>query len=262
MYLKFLVSFLTALSFTVFFGKNSIGTPSIPSQNQAQKCNVAKQVVATRSYSKKSGSSEINFSNQLKITTSGSKIIARFIPFNRHKRFVKLDKLAKSLGYKTFNWVNYVVNDPHGIDDHQGQPLSTPYNDPPAGGYEYGAADNHPFYWDIEPCQNCLSRHNAKHPRNQQKFSLTFEDSPSDYRLQDGESVIFVTHLVGRKIKKSPQGNFQWDILSTFSWELTNSSTGVGKVTLLSSNSQPLTPPSMLAQIQEDGGNFSSYESC
>ena len=114
MYLKFLVSCLSALSFTVLLGQTSVGTPSVPSQKQAQECNVARQVVGTTSYSTKSSSSKINFSNQLKITTSGSKIVARFIPFNRHKRLIKLDKLAKSLGYKTFNWVNYVVNDPYG----------------------------------------------------------------------------------------------------------------------------------------------------
>ncbi len=256
MYLKYLVSFLTALSFITFFGNNSVGTPYVNGQKQTQKCDAASQFVSTTRYSKLNQDSEIDFSKQLKITTSGSKITARFSSPSHIKQVATLDKLAKSLGYKTFDWVNYVVNDPHGIKDHQGQSLSTPYNDPPAGGYEYGAADKYPFYWDIETCENCLPRHSAKHPRNRQNSSLTFEDNPSDYRLQKGESVTFITHLVGRKVEKSSQGHhYKWDILSTFSWELTNTSTGVGKVALLSSSSQALTP-SMLTQIRQDGGSF------
>lgn len=254
---------LSTLSLFTLCAKKSFSTPYPPIQIRSQTCEVASQFVSNIEQPKTKQYSAIDFSKQLKIKTSGSKITAQFTPQNLSKQFLKLDELAQSLGYKSFDWVNYVVEDPHGIKDHQGESLSTPYNDPPAGGYEYGAADNYPFYWDIEPCQNCHSRHNAKHPRNHQRFSLTFEDNPSDYRLKNGESVIFVTHLVGRKTRKSPQDNFQWDILSTFSWELTNTSAGVGKVTLLSTSPQILKPsPSMLTQIKRDGGNFSSYKSC
>lgn len=198
-----------------------------------------------------------NFSDYLFFKTSGSRIIARFAPQNQKKEALDIDKLAKALGYKSFNWVNYVEKDPHGIANYQGHSLSIPYNAPPLGGYQYDAADAHPYYWDIENCQNCRSRHYYQHPEVQQRYSLTFEDHPSDHRLKPGEKIEFVTHLVGIKNDSSNQKPSEWDILSTFKWQLTNDAFGRGKVSLIAVDLPILDlSPALIAQIEKDGGTI------
>ena len=162
-----------------------------------------------------------------------SRISTKFAPRNRSGQKIALDKLALDLGYDHFNWVNYVERDPYGISDRAGRALSTPYNDPPKGGYAYDSADSFPFYWDLVYCDRCRSHHHRKHSNNLKQDELIFQDSPADYRLQPGEAVEFVTSLVGVKKYDVAKRTAEWEVLYTFRWQLTNSSLGRGKTSLI-----------------------------
>lgn len=208
-------------------------------------------------YSKKNNQNleTIDFNKHLSFSTIGSRIQVKFSPRDIQKQPLALASLAATLGYQSFNWVSYVEKDPYGMTDYRGELLSLPYNDPPLGGYQYDAADNYPFYWDIEQCENCHSRHNYRHPKVQQKYALYFEDSPSDYRLKEGETVEFVTHLVGVKDRNLKQNLSSWDVLSTFKWQLTNDAAGRGQISLIAVDI-PTSELSLsvLALMQNDGG--------
>lgn len=163
----------------------------------------------------------------------GSQIVVRFQPKDSRGKNVSLDNLAIALEYEHFNWTNYVVKDPHGITNRAGQILSTPYNDPPKGGYMYDSADRLPFYWDVEQCMKCKSRHHWRNHHNLKQFELLFEDSPADYRLQPGETIEFVTNLVGVKEHDRHNQTARWEILHTFRWQLTNPRPNISRVSLL-----------------------------
>lgn len=199
------------------------------------------------------------FAEQISISLEHSRILAKFAPQDNQGQQIPLKDLASNLGYQNFNWVNYVEKDPHGIADKKGNILSTPYNDPPSGGYHYDGADEFPFYWDIESCENCRSRHHYQHHQVLNQFELIFEDMPSDYRLRENESINFVTHLVGVRNYHKTKKKAEWEVLSTFRWKLKNSEYGRGQVSLidLDINSQNL-PPSLLSQMQIDGGIVNS----
>ncbi len=199
------------------------------------------------------------FSKHINFQTKKSGIIATFSPKNNLGEKIELQELASVLGYERFAWVNYVEQDPYGVRDRNGKIVQTPYNDPPPGGYEYDGADNHPFYWDIDECDNCKSRHHYQHPKIISKFQLVFEDHPSDPRLRSGESVDFVTHLVGIKKSYSSKKQAEWEILSTFSWQLKNTTKQEGRVSLVKNNIDPTQlSPSLQAQIQVDGGTVNN----
>ncbi len=199
------------------------------------------------------------FAEHIAVTLENSRILARFSPQDNQGKKIALKSLAATLGYKNFNWVSYVENDPYGIADKQGNKLSTPYNDPPLGGYQYDGADEFPFYWDIESCENCRSRHNYQHHQVVNQFELVFEDMPSDYRLKDDESIDFITHLVGVKSYQLTKKKAQWEVLTTFRWKLSNSPSGKGQVSLISFDINPQNlPPSLLSQIELDGGIIDS----
>ena len=163
----------------------------------------------------------------------GSRIITRFTPKNRSGQNIAPDELALDLGYDHFNWVNYVERDPYGMSDRAGRVLSTPYNDPPLGGYIYDSADSLPFYWDLVHCDRCKPHHHRKHSNNLKQDELVFQDAPADYRLQPGEAVEFVTSLVG--VKKYDLANqiAEWEVLYTFRWQLTNPSPDRGQISLI-----------------------------
>ena len=200
------------------------------------------------------------FNQHLIFDSSHSGIVVTFAPQNNRGEKIELKQLASALGYERFAWVNYVERDPHGMGDRHGKILQTPYNDPPPGGYQYEAADNHPFYWDIELCDNCRPRHHYQHPQITDKYRLVFEDHPYDPRLESGESVDFVTHLVGVSNNSLNDGQNNWDILTTFSWKLITHNPATGRVSLLESNLDPLQlSPALLAQIQADGGKVTNF---
>lgn len=187
----------------------------------------------------------------------GSQIITRFQPKNSQGENISLDSLAADLGYEHFNWTNYVVKDPYGISNQSGQILSTPYNDPPKGGYLYDSADRLPFYWDIEPCRRCKSRHHWQNHHNLKQFELLFEDFPADYRLQPGEAIEFVTNLVGVKQYDRQNQTAQWEILHTFRWQLTNPLPNLSKVSLLETDvAIEQLSPELIQIMQLDGAEL------
>lgn len=245
-----LMAVLTTLSLVPLSTKSLALNALIANTQSNLKC------AANRPYSFKNNEDlkAINFHEHLSFSIIGSRIMVKFSP-HRYKQPIALESLAATLGYRSFNWVNYVEKDPHGMTNRQGNLLSPPYIDPPPGGYQYDAADNYPFYWDIEQCENCHSRHSYRHPKVKQKFALNFEDSPSDYRLKKGETVEFTTHLVGIIDRNLEQNWFSWDILSTFKWQLTNDATGRGQISLTAVDLKTSElPPSVRARIQRDGG--------
>lgn len=166
----------------------------------------------------------------------GGRIISQFSPRNSKGEAINLQQLAKELGYDHFNWVNYVETDPYGICDRTGQPLATPYNDPPQGGYHYDAADSYPFYWDVVKCELCRQRHHFQDYRNLKQSILVFEDAPADYRLQPGEAIKFVTSLVGVKKLDQQQQKAEWEVLHTFRWQVTNPHPYYSQTSLLDTN--------------------------
>ena len=116
----------------------------------------------------------------------GRRIMTQFAPKNSKGEPIDLDKLALELGYNHFNWVNYVEKDPHGIADTTGKLLSTPYNDPPVGGYQYDSADGFPFYWDIVKCDRTLQRYHFQNYNNRKQFkSDCVRTSPSRLLTSD-----------------------------------------------------------------------------
>ena len=198
------------------------------------------------------------FKDSLKIEFIGARIVANFAPKNNLGESIELEKLADLLGYDRFSWVSYVEKDPHGITNQQGQLLSTPYNDPPMGGYQYDAADELPFYWDQEECDRCNPRHHYQHPLITQKYQLVFEDIPSDPRLQPGEAIEFITHLVGVKNYDAQNKKAEWDVLNTFRWQLTNPIPGLGRVSLVETNIDLAKLSTLLlVEMQTDGALLS-----
>jgi hypothetical protein len=187
----------------------------------------------------------------------GSQIISQFTPRNAQGESIKLQQLASSLGYDHFNWANYVVEDPYGIFDQEGQRLSAPYNDPPKGGYLYDSADRFPFYWDLEQCQQCKSRHHWQNEHNLKPFELLFEDAPADYRLQPGETIEFVTNLVGVKYYDPHNHTARWEILHTFRWQLSNPQPNISRVSLVEAEVDlNELPTSLLRTMQLDGAEL------
>ena len=204
---------------------------------------------------------KFSFGKNVTYQLSGSRIVARFAPKNSSNQSFGIQKLAEDLGYDHFNWTNYVVEDPYGITNQMGQRLNTPYNDPPMGGYLYDPADRLPFYWDLEKCQQCKSRHHWQHQNNLKQFELVFEDFPADYRLQPGEKIEFVTNLVGVKEYDSKTQTAKWEILHTFRWQLTNPHPNSSKVSLVETDvALDQLSPMLLSTMQLDGavliGNY------
>lgn len=184
----------------------------------------------------------------------GSKIVTQFTPQNTDGENIDLNQLASSLGYDHFNWVSYVEKDPYGITNQAGQKLSTPYNDPPKGGYHYDPADELPFYWDMVDCDRCHQRYHFQNPNNLKQFELVFVDAPADYRLQPGESIEFITNLVGVKNYNAQQSKATWDVLHAFRWKLTNIRPNHSQVSLISADVDltQLTPL-LLSTMKADG---------
>ena len=185
----------------------------------------------------------------------GSKIVTKFAPKNSQGENINLQQLASSSGYDHYNWVSYVEKDPYGINDQAGQSLSTPYIDPPMGGYQYDAADRLPFYWDMVNCDRCRQRHHFEHPENSEQFELTFQDAPADYRLQPGEAIEFITHLVGVTDYNQQQQQAEWEVLHTFRWKLTNVRPNYNQVSLVDTDVDlNKLYPSLISAMQLDGG--------
>ena len=184
----------------------------------------------------------------------GSKIITKFSPKNSDGENISLSQLSTDLGYDHFNWVSYVESDPYGISDRAGQELSTPYIDPPMGGYQYDAADRFPFYWDMVNCDSCIQRYNFQHPSNLGQSELTFLDSPADYRLQPGEAIEFTTNLVGVTSYNRQEQKAEWEILHTFRWQLVNIRPNYNRVFLVDTDvALEELSPTLMTMMATDG---------
>lgn len=245
--LRFLNKFLTILTIGILL---SVLFESKASISQPENNSATKQL-------KSLGKEKFNYGQNITHKLVASRIITQFTPTNSQGESISLDKLALSLGYDHFNWASYVVQDPHGITNQEGQKLSTPYNDPPKGGYRYDPADQLPFYWDLEKCHQCQSRYHWQNHHNLKQYQLVFEDSPADYRLQPGEAIEFVTNLVGVKNYNFQDQTAEWEILHTFRWQLTNSYPNVSKVSLVETdvNLNHLSPM-LLTTMQLDGAKL------
>lgn len=149
------------------------------------------------------------------VTASGSTISAKFQP----NFGLTLAETAALGGYDHFNWVQTVVADPYANVNFG---LSTPYVDPPPGGYYNDFLSDHlPFYWDEEgdpfnpvTCTFITDRFRSCH---QSPFfdplALDFLDQPTEPKLRSGERLEFTTSLVG-----IPIAGGGLDVLNTFTW--------------------------------------------
>ncbi len=253
---------VSTITFISFFTLSSIAAPieSALSKNEHKIQDYSLNSQQKSNYSK-SREMTINssFVANVNIQLEGARIVAQFAPENSQGEKIELTTLAAMMGYDHFNWVSYVEKDPYGITNKQGELLSTPYNDPPLGGYQYDFADRLPFYWDLEQCVRCSHRYNYQHPLVTKQYELVFEDIPADPRLQPGEAVEFVTHLVGVKSYDTQTNRAEWDILNTFKWQLTNPQPYRGQVSLIADNLE-LTKiaPSTRALMQADGATLTN----
>lgn len=260
--MKFLSPIATLLSLSSIFTISASAEANIFDLDHTltkSQCPVVQKFSADKFSKNTLSNTNFAFAQQITLTLKDSRILAKFAPQDYRGKKITLKSLASTLGYENFNWVSYVENDPYGITDNQGKKLSTPYNDPPLGGYQYDGADEFPFYWDIESCENCRYRHNYQHHQVVNQFELVFEDMPSDYRLKDEESINFITHLVGVKSYHRTEKKAEWEVLTTFRWKLTNSPAGKGQVSLIDFDINPQDlPPSLLGQMGIDGGTINS----
>ena len=199
-----------------------------------------------------------NYKKAIAHKLNGGRITTRFTPKDNNGDSIALSTLAASLGYDHFNWVSYVEADPYGISDRDGNMMSTPYNDPPFGGYQYDSADRLPFYWDVVDCDLCKQRHHIQHSKNLQQFKLTFKDAPTDSRLQLGEAIEFMTSLVGVKNVDANGQSAAWDVLHTFRWKTTNTTAGF-QVSIVDPNVDTTQlPDPLLSQMVLDGAELSN----
>ncbi len=200
------------------------------------------------------GKEQFPYAHNITHQIIGSKIVTQFTPKNIQGENINLNQLASDLGYDHFNWASYVEKDPYGITNQAGQQLTTPYNDPPQGGYRYDPADKLPFYWDLVKCDRCKPRHHFQSPHNLSQFKLIFEDAPADYRLQPGEAIEFITNLVGVKKYDPQKQTAEWEILHTFRWKLTNPHPNWSQVALIEENvALNQLSPLLLSMMQLDG---------
>lgn len=227
--------------------KNNIAV-SKPSKNL--KSNYQKPLQAEQNFT---------YSKAIEHRLDGGRITTQFFAKNSKGYKIELSTLASKLGYDHFNWVSYVEVDPHGVSDRDGNIMVAPYNDPPMGGYQYDSADRLPFYWDVVNCDRCQQRNHIQNRRNLQKFQLAFTDAPTDSRLQPGESIEFVTSLVGVKSIDSNQQDAKWDVLHTFRWKTAKTAADDFEVSLVDNDVDTTQLPySLMANMILDGLELST----
>jgi hypothetical protein len=84
-----------------------------------------------------------------------------------------------------------------------------------------------------------------------------FEDAPADYRLQPGETIEFVTNLVGVKYYDPQNQTAKWQILHTFRWQLSNPQPNISRVSLVETEVDLNgLPTSLLSRMQLDGAEL------
>ena len=225
--------FLSTFAFSILFGVTA-KTSIVKSENISEVDTI--DMVNYRRASKTNYS--VDYDQAISHEFGESSIRTTFAPKSSNQGNIDLTQLASNMGFDHFNWVSYVELDPYGIADKSGKQLVPPYVDPPKGGYEYDVADNLPFYWDLVHCDHCELHYHFKHPQNSNRYELTFLDFPKDYRLQPGESIKFITNLVGVTKYDEQRNKAEWKALHTFRWELKNVGPDDNRVFLIDSDVQ------------------------
>lgn len=242
--------FLSTLAIGILFGVTT-KTSIVKSENISDKDRedmISYQQSSEASYS-------IDYQQAISHELQNASIRTTFAPQNSNQENIELTQLASSLGFDHFNWVSYVELDPYGIADKSGKQMVPPYVDPPMGGYEYDVADNLPFYWDLVHCDRCKLHYHFKHPQNLNQYELTFMDVPKDYRLQPGESIKFITSLVGVSKYDHHRNKAEWQALHTFRWELKNIGPNNNQVSLIDSDVQlDELSPILIEAMKLNGG--------
>ena len=120
-----------------------------------------------------------------------------------------------------FRWYQIITDDTNPPPYGQGKVPSTPYVDPPSGGYDYqqtsGGADNDPFYENSDPGNYAYPNFSAQHVEGKNSWT---DDFPG---LNKNESVTFESYLVvmGKCI-----GENAFNVLSGFSWGIARDASG------------------------------------
>ena len=187
---------------------------------------------------------------------------------------LSLDEAAKLCGYDHFNWVQYITDIPspnpfRAINNPQ-KALSTPFLDPPLGGYTYqsaeGGDDTLPYYLgENGPTASELQTSSTK-------TQLSFDDSPAWGNLPAKQSINFLSALVGTL------GNGKFDTLYAWNWKTTfngtsggisriknimpvDSHSGTGGITIIKKDLTAIEIPLGIRQLmQKDGArNIETY---
>jgi hypothetical protein len=185
--------------------------------------------------------------------------------------------VANDCNVAGFDWQQIVTNLPIPFEDDDGNPLSVPFNDPPAAGYTYMVKDpidyasflppdqTFPFYYNptIVPngCAIGLGKGVCSLPiTSSNGQTLNFFDSPWNVGLPAGGHIGFTTRLVGvQKGDAVGKTFFEWTWISTYTGpppiggntggvqivqtasSLPVDGSGTGGVTIISINGVPQT---------------------
>ncbi len=135
----------------------------------------------------------------------GPALVGEFTPTNG----CTVDEVATAFGFDHFNWVNIALKYPRSLITWG---LSTPFVDPPKGGFPGGRfADNLPFYWDEGTDTRIVPGYHLMDNITSDKKKLGFYDKPENALLLPGERMSFVTMLAGIK-------SDGWEPLDTYMW--------------------------------------------
>jgi len=194
---------------------------------------------------------------------------------------LSLSQAAAACGFVGFDWTQIVTNLPNPSPFYTADGLhltssSTPFNDPPAGGYQYQTPPNqaYPFYYDPNAPSSYALSLAANEVNNS---SLLFLDTPSDPCLSGGDKLLipacgdanappgaslnFATFLVGiLPGGSSSQPLFEWTWADNFNGTVggiatTNTNlpadpgSGTGGITVLSETDLSAPEPPALQLV-------------
>ena len=214
---------------------------------------------------------------------SGTIMYAAFTPNFE----LTLSEAAAVCGFSNFDWGQQITNFPYPsiVDLADGTQLtsaSTPFNDPPPGGYAYcitkfgTPCNQYPFYYDPDTQDTVFSL--VKHESSAAPLCLTpppntivnvanpktlcFRDAPADPYLPAGTFQAFATKLVG--VLPGPAGSpsrlvplsemWTWKstfdgtsggVLTTLNESSVDPGSGTGGVTIAGINGVPQAPPTV-----------------
>ena len=94
-----------------------------------------------------------------------------------------------------FHWFQIIDRDTWPLNDSNGNPLATPYVDPPNGGYQGQPEDDHPFYWN-RPGMGFPDDWSQPHRRTEGRFSRIWDQPNAPEKRDEFGEVLFKTFLV------------------------------------------------------------------